>query len=48
MFYLKMGQIIDFRAMINEATKLNADDTGAGNGSVSELRTIFSCKSVGF
>ena len=24
-----MGQIIDFRAMINEATKLNSEDTGA-------------------
>ncbi len=26
-----MGQIIDFRAMINEATKLNNEDTGANS-----------------
>jgi hypothetical protein len=32
-----MGQIIDFRAMINEATKLNADENGAGNNSVIHL-----------
>ena len=27
-----MGQIIDFRAMINEATKLNNEDSGPNGG----------------
>lgn len=33
----KMGQIIDFRAMINEATKLNNEDTGANSDPADRL-----------
>ena len=39
-----MGQIIDFRAMINEATKLSNEDTGANSDPAVnhlEMRIIF-------
>ena len=38
--HLKTGQIIDFRTMINEATKLNFEE-GSSNGVINHLILVY-------